>query len=216
MRRVMLTAFFAALIGVVCYQWRVVGQTSKDMPKDAPKATGKETAAADLTLKKLLKTKVSGSFENIRLGEILKDFGDQVDMKGDDPVLWVYGSDFPYTQKVTYSCNEKPLDDVLDQLLKKAGGKLGYVVISREGDKYDGWVRLTTGGERGFAKPGTPAAPTKESEEAEASEKLALAKKLIDLGKPSSAKPVLEIIVKNYPKTKAGTEAKELLEKLDK
>jgi hypothetical protein len=212
MRAVLFTAIIAVLAVVVGDSWSVAGQTPKDKSKDAPKTAGKESAA-DFTLKKLLKTKVSGTFEGVRLGEVLKDFADQVDMKGDQAVMWVYGSGFPFDQKVTYSCNEKPLDAVLDQLLKKAGGGLGYVVISKEGDKYDGWVRLTTSGERGIEKPG---APTKESEDSAAAEKLTLAKKLIDLGKPNAAKPVLEIIVKNYPNTKAGAEAKEILEKLNK
>ena len=43
-----------------------------------------------------------------------------------------------------------------------------------------------------------------------------MAKKLIDAGKPAAAKPVLEIIVKKYPTTKAGMEAKMLLEKMDR
>jgi len=122
--------------------------------------------------------------------------------------------DFPSLKKITFACKDKPLDVVLDQLLTKAGSGLGYVVVSKEGDKYDGWVRLTTTGERGIDKDAP--SPAKVDEEASAAEKLALAKKLIDLGKPTAAKPVLEILVKNYPNTKAGAEAKELLEKLDK
>ena len=185
-------------------------QTPKDKAKEAPKSTPKESAA-EFTRTKLLKTKVTGSFQDVRVGDILKEFADQVDTKVDRPVMWAYGKGFPYTQKVTFSCTEKPLDVVLDLLLKKTGEGLGYVVVSKEGDKYDGWVRLTTTGERGVEK----GAPTAE-EEATAAEKLTLAKKLIDLGKSTSAKPVLEIVVKNYPSTKAGAEAKELLEKLNK
>ena len=184
--------------------------------KDAPKVTGKETPA-ELTRNVLLKTKVEGSYDNMRLGEILKDLGDQVDMKGDLPVMWTYGKGFPYSQKVTFTCGPKPLDVVLDQLLKKAGDGLGYVVVSKEGDKYDGWVRLTTTGERGVGKdePGATGVASAE-DEASAAEKLALAKKLLDAGKQATAKPVLEILVKKYGNTKAGAEAKEILEKLDK
>jgi hypothetical protein len=197
----------------------LAGQTGKDKakakdaktaPAPEPKLTGKETPA-ELTRKALLKTKVSGVYENERLGEILKDFAEQVDRRWDKPVLWAYGPGFPYSQKITYSCDEKPLDDVLDQLLKKAGGGLGYVVVSKDGDKYDGWVRLTTGGERGTAQGAASA-----EDEASAAEKLALAKKLLDAGKPASAKPLLDVLVKKYGNTKAGAEAKDLLEKLDK
>ncbi|HEV3439293.1 MAG TPA: hypothetical protein VG122_18145 [Gemmata sp.] len=211
---------FALLIVVVIVggdEFSVAGQTSKDKikdpPKEAPKSTGKETPS-DITRTKLLKTKVTRSFKDERLGDILKEFADQVDAKGDQPVMWSYGTGFPFAQRITFACKDKPLDVVLDQLLTKAGGGLGYVVVSKEGDKYDGWVRLTTTGERGVDKDAP--SPAKVDEEASAAEKLALAKKLIDLGKPTAAKPVLEILVKNYPNTKAGAEAKELLEKLDK
>lgn len=198
------------------------GQTSKDKAKDKTKDKTKEARTADqpkptgmetppeYTRTILLKTKVSGSYENETLGEILKDLADQVDMKGEKPVMWTYGMGFPYTQKVTYSCDEKPLDAVLDKLLSKAGG-LGYVVIAKPGDKYDGWVRLTTTGERGMGS-GEPSA----ADEAAAAEKLALAKKLLDAGKTTSAKPLLDVLTKKYPNTKAGAEAKALLDKLDK
>jgi hypothetical protein len=205
--------FFAltvACIVALADEHLLVGQAPKDKAKEPPKSTAK-LSAAELTRTKLLKTKVTGSFQEVRLGDILKELGDQVDMKGEQPVMWAYGKGFPYTQKVSLDFTDKPLDVVLDLLLKKAGDSLGYVVVSKEGDKYDGWVRLTTGGERGAEKD----APTAQ-EEATAAEKLTLAKKLIDLGKPTAAKPVLEILVKNYPNTKAGIEAKELLEKINK
>ncbi|HVL13637.1 MAG TPA: STN domain-containing protein, partial [Gemmata sp.] len=146
-----------------------------------------------------------------RLGDILKEFAAQADREADRPVLWAYGPDFPYAKKITIAIKDKPIDEALDLLLQKAGGGLGYVVVSKDGDKYDGWVRLTTTGERGTAEP-DPAA----EEEATAAERLAVVKRLIDAGKAASAKPLLTIIVKNYPRTKAGMEAKTLLEKLDK
>ena len=99
----------------------------------------------------------------------------------------------------------------LDKLLTKAGGGLGYVLVSKDGDKYDGWVRLTTTGERGFEPP-----PASAEDEATAADRLALAKRLLDAGKVASAKPVLEIIVRKYPTAKAAAEAKELLAKLEK
>lgn len=186
---------------------------SKDVSKDGPKVTGKETPPGEVTRTKLLKTKVSGSFKDVRIGEILKEFADQVDGKADQPVMWAYGSGFPFDRKVNYECKDKPLEDVLDQLLTKAGKDLGYVVVEKEGDKYDGWVRLTTTGERGVDK--SNAVPTPNEEES-AAKSLALAKQLIEKGKTADAKPVLDILVRKYPKTKAGAEAKEILEKLDK
>ena len=42
------------------------------------------------------------------------------------------------------------------------------------------------------------------AEESTAAERFALAKKLIDAGKPESAKPLLRVLVKKYAATKAG------------
>ena len=176
-----------------------------------PAAAAKDTPAAGLTRGKLLRVKVTVDSTEERLGDILKEFAAQADREADRPVLWAYGPDFPYAKKITIAIKDKPIDEALDLLFQKAGGGLGYVVVSKDGDKYDGWVRLTTSGERGTAAP-DPAA----EEEATAAERLAVVKKLIDAGKTASAKPLLTIIVKNYPRTKAGMEAKTLLEKLDK
>ena len=186
-------------------------QAPKDAPKETPKTSGKDTPAAALTRTKLLKVKVTGAFKDERVGDILKEFAHLVDTTADQPVMWAYGANFPFSQKVTFSVKDKPLDVALDQLLTKLGDNAGYVVVSKDADKYDGWVRLTTTGERGHEPP-----PPGAEEEATAAERLVLAKKLIDAGKPNAAKPVLEIIAKKYPTTKAGIEAKELLEKMSK
>lgn len=52
--------------------------------------------------------------------------------------------------------------------------------------------------------------------EGDAARRLKFAKEFLEDGKVERAKERLEEIVKRYPKTKAATEAKELLEKLDK
>lgn len=200
------SSIIAVIVTVTC-----TISVSAQTPKQTPNESGKSTASAELTRLELLKTKVSGDFAEVRLGDILKELAAQVDMKAGQPVLWSYGAGFPFAKKVRFAVKDKPLDIALDQLLTTAGGGLGYVVVSKDGDKYDGWVRLTTTGERGMA----PQPPTAE-EEATALERLVLAKKLIDAGKPASAKPLLDILVKKYPTTKAGMEAKALMEKLDK
>jgi hypothetical protein len=202
--RVAVSAIWAALA--------VVGTTfCSSIPAPQNEAKAGESAAAKRTRTDLLKTKVSGDFQDVRLGDILKEFAAQVDMKAGEPVLWSYGPGFPFAKKTTFTAKDEPLEVALDRLFTKIGGGLGYVVVSKDGDKYDGWVRLTTNGERGMEpKPPTP------EEEAAALERLVLAKKLIDAGKPASARPLLEILVKKYPGTKAGMEAKPLLEKLDK
>jgi len=101
MRGVLFALLVVAMI-VGGDEFSVAGQTPKDKAKDtskeAPKSTGKETPS-DITRTKLLKTKVTGSFKDVRLGDILKEFADQVDTKGDQPVMWSYGTGFPFAQK---------------------------------------------------------------------------------------------------------------------
>jgi hypothetical protein len=171
----------------------------------------KPTAAAELTRAKGLKAKVSLAANEARLGDVLKEFAAQADMRSDALIMWAYDPGFPFAQKVSYSCKDKPVEQALDELLTKAGGGLGYYVVSKDGDKYDGWVRLTTGGERGTAK-----APATEADEKAAADRVALAKKFIDGGQAASAKTLLALVVQKYGNTKAAAEARELLEKLGK
>lgn len=183
-------------------------------PKEAPKAAAparKDTPAAEYTRTKLLKAKVTVTFPNeTAVGEILKEFAHQAEQGLEQPLMWAYGPGFPFAKKVAFSAKGVPLEAALDQLLTKAGGG-GYVVVSKDGDRYDGWVRLTTGTERGSEPPAASA-----EEEEEAAGKLGLAKRLLDAGKPESARPVLEIVARKFPTTKAGAEAKALLDKLEK
>ncbi|HUR53478.1 MAG TPA: STN domain-containing protein, partial [Gemmataceae bacterium] len=178
----------------------------------------KDTPAAERTRGKLLKSKITVNF-NGTLRDLLKELAAQAEMEHGKPVMWTYGDEVKPNQAVAFECQNKPLDEVLDALFKKPG--LGYVVVSQDDDRRDGWVRVTVGEERGFAK-GTPApktpAPGTEADEDEklAATKLATAKELIAGGKGATAKPLLTLIVKRYPTTKAGKEAKELLEKMDK
>ena len=166
----------------------------------------------ELTRTKALKAKMSVDFKDARLGDVLKEFAAQVDMKADVQLMWTYGPDFPFAKKVNYACKDKPLEAALDELFKKNGG-LGYIVVSKDGDKYDGWVLLTTTGERGVEKPEVKLT---EDEEMDAADKLVLAKKLLDGNKTDQAKIVLTFIMKKYPTAKVAAEAKELLAKLEK
>lgn len=201
MRVAMLAALAVSLVG---------------SPSPAQNAKSKDTEAADRTRTKLLKAKMTVEFKGVSLRDALKELAAQADMAAGRPVMWTYGTDIPAAKPVTYSCKDKPLDVVLDELLK--GPALGYVVVSDEEDRRDGWVRITTGSERGYAKASAKVEPKSDAtdEESEAAERLKFGKKLLDDGKPAEAKPVLLVITKKYPKTKAAAEAKELLEKIDK
>lgn len=193
---------FLASVAVTLPTGRAVAQLTASVVPPTP--------AAELTRSKALKAKVSVDYQNVRLGDVLKEFAAQADMGSDMLIMWAYGPGFPYAQKVTYACRNKPIEAALGELLGKAGG-LGYVVVSKAGDKRDGWVLLTATGERGTERgPATP------EEEKEAAARLSLAKKLIDTGKSDAAKPVLTIVAQRYANTKVAAEARELLAKLTK
>ena len=177
----------------------------------ASKDTSKATEAADRTRTRLLKVNVTGTFTDVRLGDVLKEFAAQVEMQTEHHLLWTYSKDFPFAGKVTFTIKDTPLDAALDQLLTKAGGTLGFVVISKSGDKYDGWVRLTTKGERG-----ADLLPATAQEEQEAADTLTKAKGHIEGKNAAAAKVYLQLVVKKYPTAKAAAEARELLEKIGK
>ena len=142
-------------------------QPAKSAPEAATKGAKKDSVAAELTRTKLLKTRVEGSFKDVRIGDILKEFAAQVDMKADQPVMWSYGEGFPFSKSVTFVAKDLPLEIALDQLLTKSGGTLGYYVVSKDWDKRDGWIQLTTTGERGMEPQ-----PATAEEEALANERL--------------------------------------------
>ena len=184
---------------------------SQPAPQGGPSGAAL-TPAAELTRTKALKAKVSIEAREARLGDVLKEFAMQADERADQLIMWAYGPGFPFAQKVTYACKDKPIEAALDELLTKAG--LGYVVVSRAGDKRDGWVLLTAAGERAGGPPAGDGAG--DADERSAAERLELAKKLIGGGKPESARPLLTLVVQKYGGTKAAAEAKELLKTLNK
>lgn len=175
-------------------------------PQDSSARPAVDTPAAAFTRNRALKVRVSVRFTEVPLGDVLKELAHLAEEQTARPLLWAYAPRFPYDRKVTFAAKDQPLDVVLDQLLTRAGGGLGYVVVSQEGDKYDGWVRLTTTGERGQARP-----PAGAEDEAAAAEKLDLARRLIESGQGAAARPVLELILRKYPNTRAAAAAKELL-----
>ena len=115
-----------------------VAQDSKDTPKAA-------------ATRKKLKQRVSVDYtdESIRavaddLNEKLKDVRILIDSKGG-----VSGN-----IKITYKADNQPLDEVFEGMFKKNG--LGYIVISKPGNAYDGNVLIKQGPERGYEKGQEP------------------------------------------------------------
>src|SRR5205823_6072133 len=148
-------------------------------------------------------------FKEVPLREVLKEFAAQIrmDKEFDRAVMWTYADMELGNKPVTYSCTDKSLDTVLNELCTKL--KLGYFVISQEDHIRDGWVKITAGNERGFGSlPDKPAPKVEDDDETKAAARLAVAKEQIDKGRNATAKAVLTGIVDKFPKTKAAAEAK--------
>jgi len=179
-----------------------------------PSATQvRETPAAAETRQRLVQVKVQGSFSNARLGDILKEFAQQAEEQTGEPVLWTYASGFTAGIRISVELKEQSLLEALDHVLtvasKASQQNLGYVVVSLADHKHDGWIRLTTQGERGRELP----AATVE-EEQQAHERLEKARRLLAENKVAAARIYLEVVVKKYPTTTAAREARQLLEKI--
>lgn len=205
-----------------------------DPPKDTP--------AAHFTRTKKLKGKVTVDFKNLELGEAFKEISGLLEDQKLGQLSIQYATGVSRNTKITYAAKDASLDEVLDGVLKQLD--LGYYVVTKEKDRYDGWLMITKGPERGYPagvtppktavdpkkpevkKPDEPKKPDEakkpddkkvtDEDEKMATGKLDLAKQLIEDKKADRAKTVLKFIVKHYPDTKAGAEAKDLLGKMDK
>jgi hypothetical protein len=108
------------------------GKDSEDTPKAA-------------RTRKLLKTKVTVDFKDTPLSDVRDELKEQV--KGLLMQIDNKGGVSNNT-KFTYKADDKPLDEVLDQMLKK--NDLGYYVISQRGNAYDGSIKIVKGKARGY------------------------------------------------------------------
>jgi hypothetical protein len=216
-------------------------------------AVEKDTPAAAATRKKL-QTKISVEYKDVSLKEIMDDIKQKVsDATGMELSIWLDNSGgVSNNSTLSYTGKDKSVADILDGMFKDNG--LGYIVISKEyktyKGRYDGWLLVVKGKERGFpesedsaketvkkekAKPKPEADKPKEKTEKpvadkpsekpeedankmenEARRQLKYAKSFIEDGKTDLAQKKLTEIIKKYPKTKAGEEAKKLLESLEK
>jgi hypothetical protein len=195
---------------------------------DPLSAAEKDTPAAANTRMKKLSTKITVDFQDQFLKECFGDISKQLDDAGAGSLSVRYETGVSMNQRLSYKAKDEPLEKVLDGMLKKNG--LGYVVVSKAGDRYDGWLLIKQGNERGYAvgdepkakvtaktNPATkPAPPASDDEKAEkaAAGKLELARSLLKDGKTDRAKQRLQEIVQQYPKTKAADEARKELDKL--
>ena len=99
--------------------------------------------------RKLLKTKVSVEYKDTTLSDVIDDIKDQVKDKS-KKVLGVRVDNkggVSNNTKFTYKADDKPLEEVLDEMFKK--NDLGYIVVSQRGNAYDGTLLIVKGGARG-------------------------------------------------------------------
>lgn len=132
MRRIVL---FATLMGFCSVSLGAVDKEKK------PKEDSKKAAAT----RKLLKTKISADFSEVKLSEIVDELKEKVpglkfriDNKGG----------VSNNQTLSFKGDDKTVEEVLDGLFKKVD--LGYVVINNSKDAYDGLVMIKKGKERGY------------------------------------------------------------------
>lgn len=120
----------------VCVSFVQAADKAKDPPKDTTKA-----AAA----RKLLKTKVTVEYKETRLGDVVDDLKEQIPKLG---IRIDTKGGVSQNQTVTFKADDKPLDEVLDGMFKK--NDLGYIIVSKQNDAYDGTLLIKKGKERGF------------------------------------------------------------------
>jgi hypothetical protein len=105
-----------------------------------------DTPAAAKT-RKLLEQKVSVDFKDTRLEDAMDEIKEQV--KGFKFMLDTKGG-VSRNQAITYKAKDRTVAEVLDEMLKKPA--LGYIVISKKGNAYDGLVQVRKSDERGYEK----------------------------------------------------------------
>jgi hypothetical protein len=126
------------ILFVICLA-ALVDLSAADEDKDTPKAAA---------TRKLLKTKVSVDYKDTTLTDVIDDIKDQIKDKTKKPlsVLKDNKGGVSNNTKLTYKADNKPLDEVLDEMFKK--NDLGYVVLTR--GAYDGAVMIVKGKARGY------------------------------------------------------------------
>jgi hypothetical protein len=129
----MRTLLSAALLLAV-----VAAVSADDKPKDTPAAA---------KTRKLLKNKIDVEFKDTRLEDVIDDIKEQV--KGLSIRLDTKGG-VSRNSTVTYKAKGKTVEEVLDGIFTKMA--LGYYVISKKGDAYDGSIWVKQGKERGYPK----------------------------------------------------------------
>jgi hypothetical protein len=117
------------------------------LPARAVEDDKSDDSVAAAKTRKLLKTKIEVDFKDTRLEDAMDEIKEQV--KGFKFLLDTKGG-VSRNQPMTYTAKGKTVEEVLDGMFKKP--ELGYIVISKKGNAYDGLVQVRKGKERGYEK----------------------------------------------------------------
>ena len=131
-RLVVIASLFAAFFAVAVH-------LSAAEDNDTPKASA---------TRKLLKTKVSVDYKDTTLTDVIDDIKEQIKDKTKKNLFVLKDSKGGVSNntKFTYKADDKPLEEVLDQMFRK--NDLGYVVLIK--GTYDGAVMIVKGKARGY------------------------------------------------------------------
>jgi hypothetical protein len=132
-------------------------------------AVDKDTPAAAATRKKL-QTKISVEYKDVSLKDIVEDIKQKVnDATGMELSVYLDNpGGVSQNSTLSYSAKDKTVAEILDGMFKN--NDLGYVVISKEYKtykaRYDGWLLIVKGKERGYPEEAgkEPAAKEKDKD----------------------------------------------------
>ena len=113
----------------------------------AARAADDDDTPAAAKTRKLLKSKISVDFKDTRLEDAMDEI--KTEVKGFKFLLDAKGG-VSRNQTITYKAENKTVEVILDEMLTKPD--LGYIVISKKGNAYDGLVQVRKGKERGTEK----------------------------------------------------------------
>jgi hypothetical protein len=128
-----------------------------------PSAGAQDTPSAKAARKRL-REKISIEFADVRLKDALDDLKREMSKAISFKIDNVSG--ISNNMKITYAAKNKTVEQILNDLCDKYD--MGYVVLSKANDRYDGWVilRKGKGKERGYEAGKEPkGAPPKGGDE---------------------------------------------------
>jgi hypothetical protein len=175
---------------VRCILWTA---TIFSLTLSSARAVEKDTPAAAATRKKL-QAKISVDYKDLSIKEVMEDLKQKVsDATGMDLSIYVDNKGgISNNSTLTYSGKDQTVAEILDGMFKNTD--LGYIVISKEyksfNTRYDGWLLIVKGKERGYPEEAGKEPATKDKDKEKKATDKPKEKPASD--KPSNDKPAAE------------------------